>query len=175
MPTDCSVCNHPKAYELMTKVFRGKLTYVDAAKEMGLPNSTVWKCFTTHWEAVGEEEELKVQLKKASEAGDFVTILRKNVELFISRLDQAKVMPVSSFNERAVTQLSSELRGIMRDVLEFEGKLKVGTLVQLNIMHIQMTKLTEYLLTNLCEEDKKKLVSALPQIITESTMSVQER
>jgi hypothetical protein len=175
MPSDCSVCNHPKSFELMTKVFQGKMNYIDAAREMNLPYQTVWKCFTSHWETISDEEGLKIQLKKATEAGDFVTILRKNIELFINRLDQAKTMPVSSYNEGAVTKLSSELRGIMRDILEFEGKLKTGTIIQLNIMQVQMTKLTEFLLSNLCEEDKQKLIIALPQIIAESSATVQGR
>jgi hypothetical protein len=152
----------------MTKVFQGKLTYVDAARVMDIPVPTVWKCFTTHWEVVSTEEGVRVQLKKAYEVGDFVKILKEHMQLFINRLEQAKELPVSSFNERAVTALSNECRSIMRDILEFEGKLKVGAIIQLSIVQIQMTKITSWLLTELCETDRQKLQIALPQIIQDA-------
>jgi len=158
---------HPKAFEVMTSVFQGKMTYIDAAKALDLPQSTVWHCFTTHWEVVSTEEGVALRLKKAQETGDFVSILKEHIMLFIERLKEARRLPVSSYNERAVTQLSAELRALMRDILEFEGKLKVGALVQLNVMQLQMSKLTSFLLSELCEDDRQKLLKALPQIIAE--------
>jgi hypothetical protein len=158
----------------MTKVFQGKMTYVEAAKELGLPQSTVWHCFTTHWEVVSTEEGVALRLKQAHEMDDFVSILKEHIMLFINRLNEAKKLPVSSYNERAVTQLSSELRAIMRDILEFQGKIKTGVLVQLNIMQLQMTKLTSFLLSELCEDDRQKLMKALPQIIKEASEEAHE-
>jgi len=153
----------------MTKVFQGKLTYIEAARELNLPQSTVWHCFTTHWEVVSTEEGVALRLKQAQDVDDYISILKEHIGMMIERLRTAKSLPVSSFNERAVTQLSSELRALMRDTLEFQGKLKVGALVQLNVMQLQMTKLTSFLLSELCEDDRQKLIKALPQIIAESS------
>jgi len=171
----CEVCNHPKAFELMTKVFQGKLTYIVAAEQMQLPVPSVWNCFSKHWETVTEDENLAIRLKEAKDSGDFVSILRDSIDLFIKRLGEAKNLPVSSINEKAVTSLSSELRGIMRDVLQFEGKLNTGIMVQLNIVQLQMTKLTNWLMVELCDNDKKKLMEHLPEIITESATAVADK
>lgn len=168
MASECKVCTHPKAFEIMTKVFQGKLTYVDAAREMDIPVPTVWKCFTTHWEVVSTEEGVVLKLKQAHEVGDFVEILKEHMLIFINRLEEARKLPISSFNERAVVAVSNECRSIMRDILEFEGKLKIGALVQLSIVQIQMTKITSWLLTELCETDRLKLQTALPLIIQET-------
>lgn len=171
MKTDCKVCTHPRAFEIMTKVFQGNLTYVDAAQELNLPKPTVWNCFAHHWEVVNEAEGVSLRLKDAQTPDDFIDILKSNIRLFIKRLESTKTLPISALNERAITSLSKELRGHMRDILEFEGKLTTGAFVQFNILQVQMTKLTSFLLSELCEVDRQKLLTALPTIIKEQEIA----
>jgi len=155
----------------MTKVFQGHLTYVEAAQELNIPKPTVWNCFTHHWEVVSKEEGVVLRLKEAQTPDDFIELLKNNIRLFIQRLEKAKQLPVSALNERAITSLSKELRGHMRDILEFEGKLKTGTFVQFNVLQLQMTKLNSFLLSELCEVDRQKLLRALPEIIKEQEVA----
>lgn len=163
---DCTVCAHPRAFEIMAKVFKGELTYVEAAKILRLPTSTVWHCFSEHWavETDGEHVSLKA-VQQAETVEDFVGLLRKSIKKFIQRLNSAMEMPVSAYNESAVTRLSAELRALMRDILEFEGKLKGAPLVQLNVLQVQMTKLTAFLFSELCPADREKLMKALPELM----------
>ena len=164
-PMGCPICEHPRAQEMMGKVFAGTQNYVDAAKELNVSSETVWKCFNEHWET--EEDSGKVTMRAIKEAkttDDFVELLRRTLQRFIKRLNSAMEMPVSAYNESAVTRLSAELRAIMRDVLEFEGKLHSAPLVQLNIIQMQMTKLTSFMFSELCEEDRKKLIKILPEL-----------
>jgi len=149
----------------MSKVFAGNLTYVEAAKELRLPTSTVWHCFSEHWsvEAEGEKVTLRL-LQQAETTEDFVTLLRKSIKKFILRLETAMEMPVTSYNEGAITKLSAELRALMRDILEFEGKLKSTPLIQLNVLQVQLQKLTSFLFSELCEGDRQKLLKILPEL-----------
>jgi len=150
----------------MAKVFAGDLTYVEAAKIFQLPTSTVWHCFANHWEV--QHDNGRVSLKAVEQAEtveDFVGLLRKSIKQFIARLNNAMDLPVSAYNESAVTRLSAELRALMRDILEFEGKLRTAPLVQLNLLQIQLTKLTDFLVRDLCETDREKLMKALPELL----------
>ena len=53
----------------------------------------------------------------------------------------------------------------MRDILTFQGQLKSAPLIQLNVMQVQMTKLTSWLITNLPSEYVARLQKALPEMI----------
>lgn len=170
--TDCTVCNHPRAFEIMAKVFAGDLTYVEASKVLQIPTPTVFHCFANHWtiEADGDKVTLKA-VQQAETVEDFVTLLRKSIKNFIRRLNQAMEMPVSAYNETAVTKLSAELRALMRDILEFEGKLKTAPMVQLTILQLQMTKLTAFLFSELCPGDREKLMKVLPELMSNGAES----
>jgi len=122
---NCKVCDHPRALEIMQQVYAGKITYVEAARELDLPIPTVWNCFKEHWQITDQG----LEQKQAKSTEDYVAVLKELIEKFITRLSAAMALPVSSYNDAAVTRLSKELRGLMRDILEFEGKLRTGTLV----------------------------------------------
>lgn len=167
--TDCEVCTHPHAHEVMAKVFQGVATYVDAARMLNLAPELVWKCFANHWEA--QVNNGAVTLKAIDDADnieDFVVLLRKAIRHFIDRLNEALQLPVSPYNEGAVTKLSAELRALMRDILEFQGKLQSAPAIQLTIIQMQMTKLTAFLTTELCDSDKEKLLKILPELAAQS-------
>lgn len=162
----CEVCKHPRAAEVMMRVFAGDLTYVDAASALRLPVPTVWHCMKEHWQA--ERQGDRIILKEVTEAKtteDFVGLMRKSVQRFIGRLDQAMGLPVSAYNEGAVTKLSAELRALMRDILEFEGKLQSAPLIQLSLIQVQMHKLTSFLFSALCDADREKLMKVLPELM----------
>ena len=162
----CQVCEHPKAFEIMSRVFSGDLTYVTAARMMNIPASTVWHCFANHWQV--EASDGVVTLKAVAQletTDDFVKRLRETLKRFILRLDQAMDMPVSAYNESAVTRLSAELRALMRDILEFEGKLRAAPLVQLNVLQVQFNKLTSLIFSEFCEADREKLMKAIPELM----------
>jgi hypothetical protein len=165
------------AYGIMTEVYQGHMNYVEAAKKLGLDAQKVWNCFANHWDVVMEDEKLHIKLKEAVGADDYVSILKDQVKFFLDRLEQAKKSTLS-FNpgtEKSLVMLCQEMRNCMKDILTFEGKLNTGVIIQYNIINIQMTKLTMFLLSNLCEEDKKKLTEALPGIISESAQSVNKK
>jgi len=158
----CKVCSHPKAFEVMSKVFNGDLTYVDAAKRLDMDSRTVWNCFANHWQMQATEEGVTLQLREAKGTDDYVDILDGMIKRFIKKLDIALKQEVTPMNVGAMTKLSTECRSLMRDILDFQGKLKSAPLIQLNIMQIQMTKLTNWLLANLEPPEVQKLLSALP-------------
>jgi len=150
----------------MLKVFSGDLTYVQAAEIFRMPATTVWNCMKDHWQVEREGNQVVLrEVKEAKTTEDFVELLRKSVQKFISRLTSAMELPVSAYNEGAVTKLSAELRALMRDILEFEGKLQTAPTIQLTIVQTQMTKLTSFLFSSLCDTDREKLMKALPELM----------
>jgi len=162
----CQVCEHPKAFEIMSRVFNGDMTYIEASRLMNIPSSTVWHCFANHWQV--EASNGKVSMHAAAKletTEDFVRHLRTLLKRFIDRVEQAMELNVSAYNESAVTRLSAELRALMRDILEFEGKLQSAPLVQINFLQLQITKLTSFLFAELCPTDREKLMKALPELM----------
>ena len=162
--TDCKVCAHPRALEIMQRVFAGSLTYTQAAKELHLPIPTVWNCFKEHWQTEITEDKIILKMKQAKTTEDYVEILKDLIERFITRLNTAMGQPVTAYNDRAVTTLSKELRSLMRDILEFQGKLRVGPLVQLTVLQAQFTKLTSLIFSDFCAECQMKLLKAIPEL-----------
>jgi len=161
----CSVCEHPNAFGVMKRVFSGELTYVQAAKELNRPTEEVWTCFREHWQMESSDGVVTLRaLKEAESVEDYVALLKKTLRKFITRLSEALSLPISAYNETAITKLSTEQRSLMRDILEFEGKLRSTPVIQLNILQIQMSKLTSFLFSELCEADQQKLLRALPEL-----------
>lgn len=151
----------------MQKVFAGNLTYVEAAKELQLPTSTVWNCFKEHWQTEINEDKVTLRMKQAKTTGDYVDILKELLEKFIIRINSAMGQPVTAYNDQAITKLSKELREMMRSILEFEGKLKTGPMIQLTVLQTQMTKLTSILFSQTCPECQAKLLKNLPDLMKE--------
>ncbi|KXH76261.1 MAG: hypothetical protein AM326_03105 [Candidatus Thorarchaeota archaeon SMTZ-45] len=161
---DCKVCNHPRATEIMQKVFAGEMNYTDAAKEFNIPVPTVWNCFKEHWQQEITDKGVALTLKDVKNPDDFVTVLKGFIAKLIKQVDDAMGQPANTYNATAVTKLSKELREMMRDILEFEGKLKTGPLVQLNVLQTQFTKLTSVIFSEMCSECQAKLLKVLPEL-----------
>jgi hypothetical protein len=163
----CKVCENPKAIALVQKVYLGKMTYVEAAKELNLPKPTVWNCFNKHYDIQTEGEKVRIMLKEADgDVGEFVNIIRDQMEMLLQRLADANdgTLPFDPRTEKALVSLTKEIRGIMRDILEFQGKLTKGIHVKYQVLSLQFNNLTSFLFSNLCEEDRKKLLIALPEL-----------
>ena len=167
VPADCKVCNHPQARDVMLKIYRGELTYVKAAQIMGFDTPTVWRCFREHWKELSTEKGIKLRLKQSTDIDDYVCTLKDTIHIFTERLANAATtdLPFGLQNERALAVLSKESRELMRDILEFEGKLKTGVSIQYNILNIKFTKLTSFLFAELCETDRKKLLERIPDLM----------
>ena len=162
----CKVCSHPRAFEIMSKVFNGTIGYVEASQELDLPQRTVWHCFANHWQMETTENGVTLQLKRAETTDDYVSLLNGMIKRFIAKLDLALKEEITPANVGSMTKLSTECRSLMHDILEFQGKLKSAPLIQLNIMQVQMTKLTSWLLTNLSPEDIVRLEKAIPELMS---------
>jgi len=163
----CKVCNHPRSKELMAKVFSGEMTYAMAAKTLDMPMQTVWACCKNHWKELSAEEDLRLRLKDSTSVDEYIDVLKASIDIFVERLTNATQtdLPFDLQNERALAADSKEIRGLMRDILEFQGKLTTGIHVQYNILNLRFTALTSFLFSELCEIDKKKLLAKLPELI----------
>ena len=176
MPSDCEICQDPRAFDTMQKVYKGVLTYAQAAEHLGKPLPTVWKCFKEHWEA-GSDSEGKVQIKvkEAKDAEGFVSILRASMDRLIKTLEELMLSGrTDPGSVKAIVAMHGEVRATMRSILEFEGQLKTGLSVQINVLNLQLTKLTSWCLQNLSEEDQMKLATALPSIMQDTTLLPQQ-
>jgi len=171
---DCKVCKHPKALQVMRKVFAGEMTYVEAAKELELPTSTVFHCFSNHWEMEATADSVIMRLKEAKTVDDYVEVLKVILEKLIGQLKHELDKPGSAINQSAITRVIQEVRRTMRDVLEFEGQLKSGPLIQLTVLETQFTKLTSVLFTELCPKCRAKLLEVLPELESEQSEQPEE-
>lgn len=149
----------------MAKVFDGSLAYTDAAKKLNLPTDAVWKCFANHWQVRSTDTGVTLELREDTDTDDYIAVFKGMIKRLVSKLDQALRQEFTPMNVGATTKLSAECRSLMRDILEFQGKLQQGPLVQLNIMQVQMTKLTNWIVGNLPQEQVERLLKALPELI----------
>ena len=88
--------------------------------------------------------------------------LKKLVDKLFDTVDIDKDV-LDTTNLRALTETIKEVRGCLKTLGEFTGDISTGIRVELQLQTSFMQKLQNFLLENLCDEDKAKLLDWLGQ------------
>jgi len=148
----CAVCNHPKANEILAKLYDEKITLEDAARELGVSPKTLWRHLKYH---VTDSDVVDREI-------DPLKLLEELTLLLKERLDALKGTKKGVYvHERMIAMLVREIRETLMDIEKLSGRLQAAPLIQLQQINVQYEKLLAFITTELCEECRKKVIRFL--------------
>ena len=121
----------------------GKTTMEEAAREVGEPLSDVRRHFV---ECIKQDDD--------SEFDEYMHIMKDLVISMNLRVAELEGLPTNLPNVKMVTGLVREIRGLIKDLAELEGRLQRSPMIQYNMVTMQYESLTKFLFEHLCDECK---------------------
>ena len=147
----CKLDNHPGIVDVETSVKEGTMTITEAARELDCSYQEAWKHF---------KECLEVPVEQIEFDG-YLAILRELVIKLKTRVDSLDLTPTNPSSVKMITALVHQLRGLVGNLAELEGRLSRSPMLQLTQINIKYNKLTAFMFSNLCDDCKLKLADQL--------------
>jgi len=155
----CKICEHDENIEVTNGILSGDIRISEAVK--------VFDC--TQEEL---EEHLKDHIRVLSSDDGVVAIKRKEIDGvgMLSELtgklntlanDLLDDYDPESPNARQISAVVREVRGCIKDIALLKGDLQTSIRVELQLQYNFMNGLQNWLMQNICDEDKKKMVAYL--------------
>ena len=152
----CKLDNHPDIVDVETSVKGGVMTITEAARELDCSYQEAWRHF---------KECVKAPVEQIEYEG-YMTILRELVMKMKNRVDSLTLTPTNPSSVKMLTSLVKEIRGLVGNLAELEGRLSRSPMLQLTQINVRYNKLTAFMFSTLCTECKLKLANQLEQTET---------
>lgn len=150
----CKLDNHPKIAEVERSVKEGVMTITEAARELDSTYQETWKHF---------KECVKAPVENLEFEG-YLAIMRELILKMKTRVDSLESTPTNAVSVKMLTSLVREIRGLVGNLAELEGRFQRSPLLQLTQINVKFEKLTAFMFTSLCDDCKLKLASQLEQM-----------
>jgi len=147
----CVIASNPNREDIEREVLAGRKDIALGAKELNVSYEVFWKHITQH---VKVEEEAKT-IETLSEKLDFMMN-----ELF-KRFKKIVKLPVQQGNEREVKAAASSLLDCVLAMAKLKKIINTAPQVNIHTFNVQMTKLIEFLHTELPSEYQQKVIDFL--------------
>lgn len=147
----CKLDNHLDIVGVETSVNGGVMTITEAARELDCSYQEAWRHF---------KDCVKAPVEQIEHEG-YLTILRELVMKMKSRFDDLDLTPTNPASVKMVTTLVKEIRGLVNNLAELEGRMSRSPLLQLTQINVKYNQLTSFMFSSLCTECKLKLVNQL--------------
>lgn len=147
----CKLDNHPDILDVETSVKGGVMTITQAARELDCSYQEAWRHF---------KECLQVPVEQIEFEG-YLAILRELVIKMKKRVDSLALTPTNPSSIKMLTSLVKEIRGLVGNLAELEGRLSRSPILQLTQINVKFQKLTSFMFSTLCNECKLKLTNQL--------------
>lgn len=155
----CKICEDPEGQRLIEAIAEGKISITDAAKKLGV----TFADFEIHIKNHMEEKPLPRPRLEEGEI-DIGRTLRETLRLLKARVSVFMQTEVTPENERMLTALVKEVRGLVMNIAELEGKLSGQPLIELKTIKMQFNDLTGFMITELCPVCKAKIQNRLEEM-----------
>ena len=157
----CKICETVLGRELTGKVLDADITISEAARKLGVP----YKVFEEHLKEHMDRALPRPIVTEKAEDIDLGKTLREVLLMLKSRAQVFVETDVTPENERMLSMLVKELRGISMNIAELEGKLMNMPLVELKSIKMQFNDLTGFMITDMCPVCKAKIQQKLDDMI----------
>jgi len=158
MVRKCSVCSHPRGFEITNQVLLGELDIYSAARELDVTYDVMWKHIRDH---------IKREFEKEVPKGDYAEVLDELMTKLVVRVKHLLALPVAIENERIISWHIRSINEIINRIAQLRGMIQQAPLVKLTQLTVQVNKITSFLVTNLCEECKQKVIRFLEEVEVE--------
>jgi len=165
MVRECPVCKHPDNLAVTNDILRGKMTITDAMKKLTITDRKLMEVhLKEHIRVLSSSEGVvAVQYDEVDSIGILSELswkLKKLIDKLFETVDvNADVLDTT--NLRALNDTIKEVRGCLKTLGEFTGDISTGVRVELQLQTSFMQKLQNFLMENICDEDKNKLLTWL--------------
>jgi len=147
----CTICENPNRESVEKEVLSGRREIAWGAKQLNVSYQDFWLHVTKHVK-VEQETELVMSL---SEKLDFMM-----TELF-ARFKKTVKLPVQQGNEREVKAAADSLLNCVLAMAKLKKIINTAPQVNIHAFNVQMTKLVEFLHTELPPEYQEKVIHFL--------------
>ena len=162
---DCPVCSHPKNLDTVNLVLIGKIPVSEAMLRLGVSDRSVFeKHIKEHIRvATGPDNAIVAVEKKVLDGVGILTKLagkmNKLADNLLDKLDDEGTFDLSLIGP--AMNLVREIRASAKVIAELNGDIETKYVVELRIQQNQISQLQNFMMTNLCPEDLKKVMAYL--------------
>jgi len=163
----CPICEHPRNLECTNAVLKGELRISELMEIMSIDDRRIVEVhLKEHIRVLSSDEGVvAVEFKEIDSIGvltKLTTRLDAIAEELLDTVHSSKNV-LDTTNLRLANDTIKEIRGCLRTIGEFKGDIQTGLKVELQLQTNFMTKLQNFLMEELCEADKRKLLNWLEQ------------
>jgi hypothetical protein len=162
---DCPICANPQNLDVVNLVLSGKITISDAMHRLGIEDRAIFeKHIKEHIRvATGSGDEICAVEKKTLDGVGVLTTLANRMNKvamnLLDKLDEMEDFDLSLIGP--MTNLSKEIRSSAKVIAELNGDIETRYVVELRIQQNTISQLQNFIMSNLCDEDKKKVMAFL--------------
>lgn len=159
--SDCPVCRHKDNISVTNKILKGDMGLSEAMEHFGISDRKVLeKHLKEHIRVLSSEDGVvAVQRTEIDGIGLLTKLATRLDEIAEGLLDEIKQGDVT--NLRAVNDTVREIRGCVKTIGELKGDIVTGIRVELQLQQNTINRLQSWMMENLCEEDKAKVLKFL--------------
>jgi len=156
----CRVCENPQCKDIINEIASGNISLNDAAKKLNVTYNELVLHIKEHLNALPKPEIGNDEIDIGKALREMLRLLKARVFVFLDT-------EVTPDNERMLTSLVKETRGLVMNIAELEGKLSNQPIIELKTVKMQFNDLTGFLITELCLVCRAKIQQKLEQMINE--------
>ena len=162
---DCVICANPQNLDIVNLVLTGKITISEAMRRLEVTDREVF------------EKHIKEHIRVATGSGDAIAAVAKTTldgvgvltrlsnrmnviaEKMLNKIEEIEDVDISMIGP--LTNVVKEIRSSAKTIAELNGDIETRYVVELRIQQNQISQLQNFIMSNLCEEDKKKVMAFL--------------
>lgn len=150
----CSLDNHKDISAVEDAVKAGTMTIQEASIELDASYQETWRHFKDCVQVPVEQIEFE----------GYLAIMRELVLKLKNRVDELDTTPTNLSSVKMVTALVQQIRGLISNLAELEGRLQRSPMLKLTQINVKYNQLTSFMFSELCEICKLKLSTRLEEL-----------
>lgn len=162
---DCPVCSNPQNLDTVNLVLAGRISVTEAMARLNVVDREVFeKHLKEHIRvATGSDGAICAVEKKTLDGVGVLTNLANRMNNIANRL-LTKLDSEGDFDISLIgptTNLAKEIRSSARTIAELNGDIETKYIVELRIQQNQINQLQGFIMSNLCEDCRGKVLAFL--------------
>lgn len=147
----CKCALNPNLRYVEKEILLGRKSIAWGATQLGVPYQTMW----TH---IKEHTTKPEEAKEVSTLTEVLDELKEKLRKYSNTLlDQ----PVSPANARPVGIIVNAINTTIMNIAKLQKIISVAPTIEIHNVQLQMTKLQEFMITQLCSECQRKAIKFL--------------
>ncbi len=141
-----SIDEHPSKDKVLTAFMSGLMSYEQAASALGVHPGELFE-YTKNALTTYEDRDLL-----HATSSDLIDVLRGSVVQIRRHAREWMRLPTHSGNVKPIIQMSSELRHLIKGIIELEKTIKESDRIELQNAELYLSSVSNFLTTELCED-----------------------